>query len=51
MRLVCSYVSELRSLVIGSAQDRSMTAKVGNVAPLGAYDQIFFITVRHLRVC
>jgi hypothetical protein len=27
-RLVCSYVSELRRLVIGSAQDRSLIAKV-----------------------
>jgi hypothetical protein len=34
-RLVCSYVSELRSLVIGSAQARSVIAKVRNVVHAG----------------
>jgi hypothetical protein len=34
-RLVCSYISELRSSVIGSAQDRSMIAKVRNVVHVG----------------
>jgi hypothetical protein len=33
--LVCSYVSELRSLMIGCAQDRSVIAKVRNIVHAG----------------
>jgi hypothetical protein len=32
---VCTYVSELRILLIGCAQDRSMIAKVRNVVHVG----------------
>jgi hypothetical protein len=39
-RLVCSYVSELRSLVIGYPQDRCMIAKVRNVVHAGQFVHI-----------